>query len=278
MKLKLWDRILAAFTGLIILLMGIALFVFSVSIFPVQVDLSVLNGPFTVWQRVGMIAAATVMVLLGLHGLWLLFHRRNDKGFIMQHTELGDMSISMNALETMVHKCVDQHQELTVKSTRIYKVKTGIAVEIRIILENGINIPLTVNALQKQIKQYITSCSGVDVCEVRVLVETNIARKSGKDLVVDVKKPEALQPMEPIYATPATEKTENPVEQRESVFQEPIGPTETVTEPVIAVETPTVEETQEMPTEEQSASEQPFENPDIAQESVEEDEVNGTAE
>jgi hypothetical protein len=44
---------------------------------------------------------------------------------------------------------------------------------MRISLASGVNIPLAVSALQKQIKQYITSCSGVDVREVRVMVETN---------------------------------------------------------------------------------------------------------
>ena len=45
--------------------------------------------------------------------------------------------------------------------------------DIKITLLSGVNIPLTVNALQKQIKQYITSCSGVDVHKVRVMVETD---------------------------------------------------------------------------------------------------------
>ena len=46
-------------------------------------------------------------------------------------------------------------------------------ITIRIALASGVNIPIAVSALQKQIKQYITSCSGVDVKEVRVMVETN---------------------------------------------------------------------------------------------------------
>lgn len=73
----------------------------------------------------GGVAAAA----LGLHDLSIPFPSRRERGFIMQHTELGDMSISMNALDTMVRHCVDQHKELTVKSTRISRVKSGIVVE-----------------------------------------------------------------------------------------------------------------------------------------------------
>ena len=76
----------------------------------------------------------------------------------------------------MVQKCVDAHNELTVNQTRIEHVRDGVCVDVKITLAGGVNIPLTVNALQKQIKQYITSCSGVDVQEVRVMVETDVAR------------------------------------------------------------------------------------------------------
>ena len=91
----------------------------------------------------------------------------------MQHTEYGDLSISMSAMENMVKKCVDPHEDLKVSGTRIHHARDGVIISLRIALANGVNIPITVSALQKQIKQYITSCSGVDVKEVRVMVETN---------------------------------------------------------------------------------------------------------
>lgn len=176
MRIRIWDRILSALAGLLIALMGIGLFVFAIGVFPIRLDLSGLNGPFQWWQRAFMALIALALLALGAHGLSLLFRRGREKGFIIQHAEHGDMSISMNALESMVKKCVDSHDELSVNATRIYRAHEGIVVEIRVTLMSGVNIPLTVNALQKQIKQYITSCSGVDVHKVRVMVETDTAR------------------------------------------------------------------------------------------------------
>jgi len=174
-RLKLTDRILAALSGLIILLIGLGLLVYGVGIFPFKLDLSFLTQPFVLWQRAVMVAAALLMSILGIHGIAMLFRNGRDHGFIAQHTEYGDLSISMSAMENMVKKCVDSHNELKVSNTRIQHARDGIIVSIRISLGNGVNIPLTVSALQKQIKQYITSCSGVDVKEVRVMVETNNA-------------------------------------------------------------------------------------------------------
>ena len=173
MRFKALDRIISAVSGLIILVIGIGLFVFGAGIFPFRLDLSFLDRSYELWQRAVMVAVALLLCFFGLRGLALLFRSSKEKGFIMQHTEYGDLSISMSAMENMVKKCVDTHDELKVSGTRIHHARDGVIVNMRIALANGVNIPITVSALQKQIKQYITSCSGVDVKEVRVMVETN---------------------------------------------------------------------------------------------------------
>ena len=150
------------FQVLLILVAGVGLFVFGAGIFPFKLDLAFLDTAYTVWQRAIMVAVALILCLLGIHGFLMLFRSSREHGFIMQHTEYGDLSISMTAMENMVKKCVDTHDELKVSSTRILHARDGVVVSMRISLASGVNIPLAVSALQKQIKQYITSCSGVD--------------------------------------------------------------------------------------------------------------------
>lgn len=212
MRNKFWNRVLVALSGLFIFAAGVLLFLVSfLSLFSISLSLGgtelsqLLNG-LAVWQKILLMLGGVAVAALGLHDLSIPFPSRRERGFIMQHTELGDMSISMNALDTMVRHCVDQHKELTVKSTRISRVKSGIVVEIRIMLAAGVNIPLTVNALQKQVKQYIMSCSGVEVYEVKVLVETGIPNGKvhhGQELVLEPQT--AAQPV----------KTEAPIETAE---------------------------------------------------------------
>ncbi|NLI21299.1 MAG: alkaline shock response membrane anchor protein AmaP [Clostridiales bacterium] len=173
MRFKVIDRIVSALSGLVVLVMGIGLFVFGAGFFPFRLDVSFLDRVFPLWQRAIMVAASLLLCCVGLRGIAMLFRSSREKGFILQHTEYGDLSISMTAMENMVKKCVDTHDELKVNGTRIHHARDGVIVSIRIALANGVNIPITVSALQKQIKQYITSCSGVDVREVRVMVETN---------------------------------------------------------------------------------------------------------
>lgn len=226
MRFRVTDRMLAALSGLLIIALGLAIGLFGAGLFP-NVDLSFLQGPFAVWQRAIIIAVAVLLFLLGVHGLWMLFRRRADKGFIMQRTDMGDMSIAMTALKSMVKKCVDQHREVSVKKIHIHRLRSGIIVDLKILLANGINIPLTVNVLQKQIKQYITSCSGVDVHEVRVQVDTsNMVIEDKKEEIPVLEQeaaPAALLQNEPVAVTAAEnilQHTEEPADYVEPVVVE----------------------------------------------------------
>jgi len=179
-KLRVWDRILSALMGILCILAAAAIVLHVAGWLTLQQIRDVIASLTVGWQVwlywVVFAVAMLLLVMLGLHGIGMLFRRRKDKGFVVQHTEYGDMNISIKALENMVKKCVDAHSELTANYTRIYLVRGGVSMDMKITLASGVNIPLTVNALQKQIKQYITSCSGVDVHEVRVKVETDTVK------------------------------------------------------------------------------------------------------
>ena len=250
MRVRLWNRFIIAFTGLLLLAAGVLAALCALNYVPAWLNLSELVGGLVTWQRVVVGGVALVLCLLGLHNICMLFARKNTKGFITQRTDYGNMSISMKALDTMARKCINQHQELEIKSTRIYRVKNGIAVRIRLLLETGVNIPLTVSALQKQIKQYIVSCSGVDVHEVQVLVETNQPKpkkphEQQQEIVVDNRQPDIVpEPVELQREVPAEETApvaetaeefvEEAVEEHAETAEEPADENEA--EPKLIVE------------------------------------------
>ena len=226
MKLRIWDRIRSALLGLLVAALSAWAALYLIGVAP---DWS---GMFfskagVAWHRWAAVAVCVLLFLLGLSGVALLFRRRKVKGFVLQRTEYGDMSISMKAMENMVKKCVDAHNELTVNQTRIEHVHDGVCVDVKITLAGGVNIPLTVNALQKQIKQYITSCSGVDVHEVRVMVETDASihlpspSKTESAPVVTEPEPEPVKNVEePEYIPAAAAIVDDPVEEPVAIVED----------------------------------------------------------
>lgn len=224
MKLRIRDQIRSAFLGLLVMAGSVYAF------------LRVWNSALSGWQRWAGLAACVIAFWVGICGVALLFRRRRGKGFVLQHTDFGDVSISMKAMENMVKRCVDSHTEFQAGQTRVYHEKNGISVEVRITLSNGMNIPLTVKALQRQIKQYISDCSGVDVHTVSVKVETDIAKLPAPhemNLEEEPAKEEAPHPVEDSVA----EMPQEPVPDEAGLFQP-----DDVQQPVCETDEPAEEE------------------------------------
>ena len=126
----------------------------------------------------------------------------------MQKTENGELSISLKAMESMVQKCLDPHKELTVQSVRLENQKGGLLIRIRGTVAGGVSIPLTVDALQQQIKQYVTACSGVEVKDIRVRIESSGPEAQDSLYAIEAPAAKAL----PGSVSAREEKKEEPAE------------------------------------------------------------------
>lgn len=172
MKIRILDRILVALAGLL-MIAGVA--ALAAQLFFGK-DVA---GRVTSWLnndslRIYIIIAGILVCLLGVYCVLLLFrHRGRDGKFILQRTDSGELAISLKALETMVQKCLEQHKEVNAQAVDLDNQKGSLLIRIRGTVAGGISIPLTVETLQQQIKQYVTACSGVEVKDIRVEIESS---------------------------------------------------------------------------------------------------------
>ena len=223
MKIRILDRILVALAGLLMLAGCAALaaqLFFGKDVIGRAAKL--LTGE---QYRIWLIVALALLVILGCYCLLILFRHRGRKDkFVMQKTENGELSISLKAMESMVQKCLDPHKELAVQGVRLENQKGGLLIRIRGTVAGGVSIPLTVDALQQQIKQYVTACSGVEVKDIRVQIESS--GPETKDSLFAIEAPSAR-------ALPggASAKEERPKEKTE---EEPVQMTQEEVEQVMA--------------------------------------------
>ena len=172
MKIRILDRILVALAGLLVLAACAAL---AAQLF-FQQDVvgfvsKLLSDP---GARIYLIIGLALLALLGLYCLLVLFRHRGRKDkFVMQKTDNGELTISLKAMESMVQKCLDPHKELNTQYVKLENQKGGLLIRIRGNVAGGVSIPLAVDALQQQIKQYVTACSGVEVKDIRVQIESS---------------------------------------------------------------------------------------------------------
>ena len=228
MKIRITDRILVALAGLLIIAGSVAL---AAQLFFGKDVVGYAAGilaPGSTRKRVILIAAAVLLLALGIYCVLVLFRHRSRKDkFVTQKTENGELSISVKALTNMVEKCLMQHKEINVQNVSLESVRDGILIRVRGIVAGGISIPLTVEELQRQIKQYVTACSGVEVKGIRVLIESS--GEDAKDAPFAIAAPAAKGLLR------EADKTEEPSKQ-DAVPE--VAPFVTMAETTLPAETP----------------------------------------
>ncbi len=204
MRIRVLDRIVAALAGLL-LAAGAAIVV--VDGFLGENVLAFFQRLFVSPKVIPVICkAVAVVVLLALAAgcFSVTIRHRSDRRAVSQKTENGELAISMKAIEGLVQKCVETHHELQTASLQLESDRGGLLIHLRVATGSSVSIPLVVEALQKQLKQYITACTGLEVKEVCVLVDTAQAQvaKSPFDL------PDLLAAAPGAEALPAASKAE----------------------------------------------------------------------
>ena len=250
MKMRIVDKIFVALCGLVVLLLGAGMaaeLFFGAKITPALTKL--LSGE-NIWLSVAAVGIMLLCVIMAVCCFAAMLRRRvSNHGFVSQRTESGELSISIRAIESLVQKCVDKHDDLDVNDMMLSNTRDGLLIRLRVGMGEGVNIPLAVSALQKQIKQYVTACSGVDVREVRVQVENTAADLAKSVYAV----PEMLENVPEATLLEEQAAAEAPAEAKEEklLHQRLFGMEE---QPAIVPEPPVEAPAEEQPADEAAAA------------------------
>ena len=173
MKKNIVIRVLAALGGVTLWCLGLAALAETFFHAPVTAGVGQLLGARTPVAVLLTLLLAILLCACGVCCLLMLSSKRASKrkGFVMQKGENGVIGVSIKSIEGLVQTCIRQHEVVRSAAIAVVERRDGIVILLDIKEDAGVNIPLAVGALQKQIKQYVNECTGVDVHEVRVMVE-----------------------------------------------------------------------------------------------------------
>ena len=182
MKFRFWDRIILLVGAVATLLVGASLLIGGLRS----------GSDISAVHRAVLIVFGALCAAYGGYSLTLpRRYAMQRRDYVVQRTDSGELRIAVKAIENLVKKCIDLHEEVKLISMVILNAREGVVVELNISLANNISIPLAVASLQKQIKQYLVASSGIEVREVRVIVENT---KDEPLLVAEIEEEEENEP------------------------------------------------------------------------------------
>lgn len=115
-----------------------------------------------------------VFLLVSVRLLLAGLRSRRGGKTITHHTSLGDVHVSLDAVENLVEKTARHTRGIRGVKVSVQHLKVGVTVTLRIVVSPDSNIPEVTTEVQQRVSEAIKSTVGVDPADVRIMVE-NIA-------------------------------------------------------------------------------------------------------
>ena len=208
MKKKARNRILVALAGLL-LLAGLAAAAMELFTGIKALHLAARFVRRALATTLGEICLYLLMLAVLALALWCIVYlfrgEGKPKGFVTQRTASGKLDISVKSMKNLVNNCLEKHPELEPRSLEVVPDHDGVSVELRASLPTGISIPLAVSDIQREIKEYLGTCSGLQVREVWVQIDglENRREKEPYAVAINTVMPEQPKPAEETAEAPA---------------------------------------------------------------------------
>ncbi len=117
--------------------------------------------------------AAAVYLLLSIRFLFLaLSTEKRPAQAVVQETAMGQVRVSVDALENMVRRVTAQIKGVRDIKPRVACLPEGISVFLHVTMAPETNIPGTSDEIQQKVGAYIEEIAGIKVQAVKILVKS----------------------------------------------------------------------------------------------------------
>jgi len=122
-------------------------------------------------QRFVVGALAVVFFLISVKLVMAAFQKKGVYNTLIQDTALGQVRISLEALENLVKRVTYQVQGVREVKPHILVEPNGVKVLIRAVVVPDLSIPEITDEVQVRVKDYLAEVAGITVQSVKILVE-----------------------------------------------------------------------------------------------------------
>jgi len=164
----IFDRIILSIYTFFLAFISIGVILLALQLLPIDVVWAWISRIYGQWE-VSLVGAVFLLVSVRL----LLAGIRSSRGksMVIHHTEMGDVQVSLRAVENLVEKTARHIHGVRGVDVNVTQGDHGLKVSIKAVVSLESNIPSVTAEMQAAVHKYIKNTVGVDLADVKIVVE-----------------------------------------------------------------------------------------------------------
>jgi uncharacterized alkaline shock family protein YloU len=164
----IFDRIILSLYTLLLAFLSLGVILLSLRLISLVSLETSLNHIYGQWEA-GLLGAVFFLVSIRLMAAGL--RSRRGKEAIVHHNDFGDVHIMLSAIENLIEKTARHTRGVRGVKIRVERQGQQLNVEIRAVVSPESNVPAVSNEIQRRVYDHIQNTVGIELTDVRVLVE-----------------------------------------------------------------------------------------------------------
>ena len=165
----IFDRIILTIYTFLLTILSLGVVLIGLRLVPLDIIWTGINYLYGHWE------ASIVGAIFLLVSIRLLMAGSRTRGIadtIVHHNPMGDVHIAIDAIENMVAKAARHAKGVRGIKATVRQSTSGLLVQIRAVVSPDSNVPAVTADIQERIHEHVKHTIGIELTDVRILVES----------------------------------------------------------------------------------------------------------
>jgi uncharacterized alkaline shock family protein YloU len=163
------DRIILTIYTLLLAFLSLGVMLLALQLVPLSLVWTSISHIYGQWE-VSLVGA--VFFLVSIRLLLAGLRSRRGENMMVHHTEMGDVQIALQAVENLVEKTARHIRGVRGVKVSVVQYDQGLKVAIKAVISPESHVPEVTAEMQTKVHEYIKNTVGVELFDVKILVES----------------------------------------------------------------------------------------------------------
>lgn len=163
----IFDRIILSIYTFLLAFLSIGVILLSLRLLSLDIIGTSIRYIYGQWEA-GLIGAVFLLVSIRL---LLAGLRTRNKNTIVHHNDFGDVHITLDAVENLIEKTARHIRGVRSTKIQVERKDQQLFVNIKAVVSPESNVPSVSKEIQQRVHEHIKNTVGIDLADVRIVVE-----------------------------------------------------------------------------------------------------------